>query len=115
MINTILQKLIPTIIINTPWLGANGMALFPFILVKKPNPSAVLINHERIHLTQQLEMLILPFYVWYLLEYFWHKTQIKNPYAAYRKISFEQEAFAHDQDLDYLQKRPWGAWLKFMT
>jgi hypothetical protein len=113
MKNTILQKLIPTIIIHTPWLRANGMALFPFILVQKPNPSPTLINHERIHLSQQLEMLVLPFYIWYLAEYFWHKTKIKNHYNAYRKISFEQEAFTHDQDLNYLKKRPLGAWIKF--
>lgn len=93
------------------WLRANGMALFPFILVKQKNPSAILLNHEKIHLRQQLELLVIPFYVWYLLEYLWHRLKGKSHYAAYRRISFEREAFAHDQALDYLEKRkPWSFW-----
>ena len=109
-----LQRFIPTIILHVPWLHANGMALFPFILVKNAKPSVTLINHERIHLTQQLEMLVLPFYVWYLTEYIWHKLRYKDSYYAYRKICFEQEAFTHDQDLAYLQHRSFGAWFKFL-
>jgi hypothetical protein len=110
---SILYYFVPTIIVHVPWLNANGMALFPFILVKQAKPSATLINHEKIHLIQQLEMLIVPFYIWYLVEYSWHLFRYKNNYYAYRKISFEQEAFAHDQDLTYLKHRPLGAWFRF--
>ena len=95
-------------------MRANGMALFPFILVKRKNPSLVLLNHERIHLRQQLELLILPFYIWYLAEYGWNLLHYKSRYAAYRKISFEEEAFAHDEDLTYLEKRRFWAFLKYV-
>ena len=43
--------------------GYRGLAVFPFVFVKysvdKENPPFV--NHERIHLRQQLELLVIPF------------------------------------------------------
>ena len=103
----------PSLIIRIPWMKANGMALFPFILVRLKNPSPTLLNHERIHLRQQLELLIIPFYIWYLLEYGWNRLKYKDHYYAYRKISFEAEAFAHDQDLSYLKKRRFWGFLRY--
>lgn len=101
-------------IIQISSLGPDGMALFPFILVRRPNPGPVLLNHERIHLRQQVEMGVLPFYVWYVLEYLFRRLQYRSHYAAYRNISFEREAFAHEQDLDYLNERPFWAFLGFL-
>jgi hypothetical protein len=42
-------------------LKINGIALFPFIFIRKPEDKEnnILINHEKIHLRQQLEMLII--------------------------------------------------------
>ena len=101
-------------IVRVPFLWVNGMALFPFVLIKRPGPSARLLNHERIHLRQQLELGILPFYVWYLLEYIVRRFQYGNHYVAYLNISFEREAFAHDADLDYLKARPFWAFRRYL-
>ncbi|MBC7893677.1 MAG: hypothetical protein H7Y12_15775 [Sphingobacteriaceae bacterium] len=85
------------------------MALWPFILVQRGNPSARLLNHERIHHRQQLELLLLPFYVWYVLEYAYHRWRGLDHYAAYMAIRFEREAYRHEGDLGYLKKRRfWG-------
>lgn len=98
-------------IIRVSSLGPDGMALFPFILVRKPNPGARLLNHERIHLRQQAELGILPFYIWYFLEYLFRRFQYRDHYKAYRNISFEREAFSHETDLGYLKKRSfWAFW-----
>ncbi len=64
------------------------------------------MNHEKIHLRQQLELLILPFLVWYVLEFFIRLIQYKNWDLSYRNISFEREAYQNEKKLDYLQKRP---------
>ena len=87
--------------------GINGMALWPLILVRNAALKAdpVFINHERIHLRQQLEMLIVPFYIWYVLEYGIRYLQYKNGRQAYRNISFEREAYAREEDLDFLKRR----------
>lgn len=100
-------------IICLPQLGPDGMALFPFILVRRPNPSAILLNHERIHLRQQAELGVLPFYLWYVLEYLIRRLQYASHYAAYRNISFEREAFANEADLNYLKKRRWFAFWQY--
>jgi hypothetical protein len=95
-----------------PFLWVNGLTLWPFVLVQKPNPSARLLNHERIHLRQQLELGILPFYVWYLAEYAWYRLRGHGHYAAYRAIRFEREAFDNDNDLAYLNNRRVWAFLQ---
>ena len=102
-------------VIHISSLGPDGMALFPFILVRHPNPGPTLLNHERIHLRQQVELGIILFYVWYVVEYGIRRFQYRDHYRAYRNISFEREAFANDQNLAYLKRRPfWGFW-KYMN
>jgi hypothetical protein len=98
-------------IVHISSLRPDGMALFPFILVRHPNPGPTLINHERIHLRQQLELGILLFYLWYVIEYGIRRIQYRDHYTAYRNISFEREAFANDQNLTYLKTRSfWEFW-----
>jgi hypothetical protein len=87
--------------------GYRGLAVFPFVFLKysldKKNP--VFINHERIHLRQQLELLIIPFFIWYFLEFLVRFIQYGNMDLAYRNISFEREAYAKENTLVYLKKR----------
>lgn len=73
--------------------------------------SAELINHERIHTRQMLEMLILPYYLWYFIEWL---IRIQLPGRAYMNLSFEREAYRHMNDLDYLKKRKPYAWAKYL-
>ena len=96
------------------WLPVSGMALFPFILLKQKDfsLSSSLINHERIHLQQQLELLILPFYIWYLSEYLYFRMKGKNHQQAYRSISFEKEAYQNENDMNYLKIRKRWAYLR---
>ncbi|MBK7966723.1 MAG: hypothetical protein IPK10_16640 [Bacteroidetes bacterium] len=95
-------------------LPASGMALFPFIVLRKKDlpHSPQLLNHERIHLTQQLELLVLPFYIWYFIEYLFFRLKGYTHHAAYRSISFEKEAYQHEDDLNYLSIRRRWAFLR---
>lgn len=95
-------------------LPATGMAIFPFILLKSKHLKTDLeiINHEKIHLRQQLELLILPFYFLYLVNYLINLIIYKKHDLAYRKIIFEQEAYQHESDLKYLQKNSWFGWIR---
>ena len=88
----------------------NGMTLWPFLLVapSQDPKNQVFMNHERIHAVQQRELLLLFFYLWYGLDYLRHRVS-KSHKAAYRSIIFEKEAYAMEQDLDYLKNRkPWA-------
>lgn len=82
-----------------------GIALWPFVLVRTKSPSARLLLHERIHLRQQVEMLILPFYLWYITEWAWKWIRYRNTERAYFAIGFEREAYANDNNPGYLKTR----------
>jgi hypothetical protein len=85
----------------------SGITLWPFLILKKKSlkKDLVFLNHERIHFRQQVELLVIPFYLWYALEFIVRLIQYKSRYQAYRNISFEREAYSNEKDLDYLEKR----------
>ena len=94
----------------------NAIALFPFILIrnKSGKKDRILINHEKIHLRQQIEMLILPFYVWYIAEYLVHRFRLKDGYKAYRAISFEKEAYRNEHDASYVKARKFWQFIDYL-
>ncbi|WP_081615903.1 hypothetical protein [Capnocytophaga cynodegmi] len=87
--------------------GYRAITLYPFIFVRErmDKNNAVLINHERIHLRQQAELLVVFFYLWYLLDFLWKYAKYRNWNRAYRNIIFEREAYNNENDLQYLRKR----------
>jgi hypothetical protein len=91
------------------------MTLFPFVLVQKRqlirHPS--FMRHEKIHLQQQLELGILPFYLLYLLCYTINRLRRMPHNTAYRQIIFEQEAYDFDTTPGYLHFRKPYAWWKY--
>lgn len=98
-----------------PFPGYSAITLWPFVFVRR---NAWYSNdtdrHERIHGRQQLEMLLLLFYLWYGVEYLIRLCITRDRDRAYRSISFEQEAYAHERDQDYLQHRRLYAWLCYV-
>ena len=91
----------------------SAITLFPVILLRRPEDryDKTLINHEKIHLRQQLELLIIFFYLWYVIEYYFWYFRLKDSFLAYKYISFEREAFAMEDDHDYLKTRKlWSFW-----
>lgn len=69
------------------------------------------MNHEKIHWKQQLELLIIFFYVLYFLEWIFKIFFTSN---AYRNLSFEREAYKFDDDFEYLKNRKHYAWIKYI-
>lgn len=93
-----------------------GITIFPFIFLKHAflKEDDVLVNHERIHIKQQIEMLILPFFIWYFFEFLFRFFQYKSWYQAYRNISFEREAYNNENDLNYLKSRSFWRFSKYL-
>jgi len=59
-------------------------------------------------------MLVIFFYILYVIEYYYWLLKIKKPYQAYRRISFEREAYANEHDLNYLKKRKFWSFKKYL-
>lgn len=94
----------------------NGLTIYPFVFVRNRalKKDEVLLNHEKIHLQQQKELLWLPFFIWYGLEFLVNWFRYKNTLMAYRNISFEKEAYNHESDLAYLGQRKFLAFSKYL-
>ncbi|WP_395042785.1 hypothetical protein [Flavobacterium sp.] len=97
--------------------GFRGLTFYPFVFLKhrEDKDNLVFLNHEKIHIRQQLELLILPFYVWYFIEYIFRLMQYKDRKKAYYNISFEREAYSNEKDLNYIQKRTFWSFQKYIN
>lgn len=96
--------------------GFLGLTIYPFIFLKNKRlkTQRVLVNHERIHLKQQLEMMIVPFFLFYILEFCFRLLKYKNCRQAYKNISFEREAYRNEANMDYLKSRPFWSFLSYL-
>lgn len=94
-----------------PLDGYKAMTVWPFIFVRKEIDGET-INHEMIHGRQQVEMLLVPFFIWYVAE--WLIRLVFGHGNAYHNIGFEREAFANEWDDEYLENRRAYAWWKYM-
>lgn len=98
-----------------PFNGFAAINLFGILFVRKGvKVSEEMINHEAIHSAQMKEMLYIFFYLWYVIEYVirrWNNTANN----AYKKISFEREAYANESDEDYLKERRRFNWINFIN
>lgn len=96
--------------------GYKGITIWPFVFLKSKflKGNQILINHEKIHLRQQLELLVIPFYLVYGIEFLVKLIKYSNWHVAYKNISFEREAYGKEMDLDYLNHRPFWRFLKYL-
>lgn len=95
--------------------GFRGITIFPFVFLSNSEDknNAILINHERIHIRQQLELLIVPFFLIYFFEFILKIIKYKDWKLVYENISFEKEAYKNEKDLNYLKKRSFWSFLKY--
>jgi len=99
-----------------PSLPANAMALYPFMLFKNQQmkDNKIVVNHEKIHFCQQLELFIFPFYLLYGINYLINLARFKNHSQAYFNLCFEKEAYANDDNSGYIKARNLYSWLKHL-
>lgn len=91
-----------------------GFSFFIFIWISDhaENRDEV-INHEKIHFYQQLELLFIFHWILYILFYLLYRAKGYGHDSAYRRIPFEKEAYAHEHSKTYLPKRKLFYWLKY--
>jgi len=106
------------LIISKFWVpkGFSGITVYPFIFAREKylRTNKTFVNHEKIHLRQQVELLIILFFIWYVLEFFIRLIQFRNRKKAYRNISFEREAYANESNPDYLANRKFFSFFNYL-
>lgn len=132
-----------TIIYNNiiPLKGYTAVTLWPVIFAcKSARPLKTHEeNHEKIHLRQQLEVMLLSaavmaamilifgwswwwlltaaavYYAGYGIDYAIRYFAYGSPNEAYRNIACEQEAYLNQYDRAYLRQRRPFTWVKYLT
>ena len=96
-----------------PFQGYLAMTWCGKIITRKPEKiSAVVKNHERIHLWQALQYKSWLDYYWQYLKYWVKGGPIMAPAsAAYYTIPFEMEAYGNEHNFDY--KVTANSWKKY--
>lgn len=98
-----------------PFKGYKAMCVYPFLFVRKTaNITDTGINHEKIHGMQQIETLVLLFYLLYGIEWLVKVIYYRNRHTAYKNVSFEREAYDNQDDITYLDKRKLFSWVKYI-
>lgn len=108
-----------------PCKGFAAINLFGVVFVRKEirpqhNISLrnwnIMLNHELIHTAQMKELLYLPFYLLYGIEWLIRLAMYMNARKAYRNISFEREAYDKQYNFYYIidkERKPY-AFLKYI-
>ena len=87
---------------------AKGMAVGGVFLIVRSEDylQPWLLNHERIHMRQQRELLIIGAIILHIIETFIAFFILRLPWKdSYHWISCEQEAYRNQNNLDYLKHR----------
>ena len=89
----------------------DAITLWPFILVHPQSLNENIIRHETIHFKQAQELFVIPFYVLYLANYLYNLFKLRDDWLAYTQLLAEREAWEHQYEKDYLEKRKPYRWL----
>jgi len=96
-----------------PFKGFAAINLFGVLFVRpEARVTERMLRHEVIHTAQMKELLYIPFYLLYFLE--WLIKLCLSGSKAYRSISFEREAYVNETNPSYLQQRTAYAFLKLL-
>ena len=88
--------------------SCGAFTIFPFIFVRDQEilNNKEYMNHERIHLWQYMETLVIGLIIIALCEYLYAKMFLKmKALDAYYFMSHEQEAHQNDTNMEYLKQR----------
>lgn len=123
------------------WFWYDALAMWPFVFLRKNKISTELANHERIHIAQQIELLVVFAYLWYWVEFlcrvFFYTCELlisvicyittkdpreasrvkhyRNPiWRAYYNLSFEKEARENQGNANYLLYRKRWAFKNYL-
>lgn len=96
-----------------PFQGFKCINLFGILFVRSKLLKDKDINHEAIHSEQMKELLWIPFYLWYVIEYLFRAVRYWSLEKAYKTLWFEQEAYDNQENLDYLKTRKHYKWFNY--
>ena len=95
------------------FINVYAITLFPFVISREELDDETK-NHEKIHFRQQLELLVIPFYFLYALFFICGWLKYRDNTKAYLSIPFEIECYKNEENLEYLSRRGFLGWIKYL-
>jgi hypothetical protein len=108
----ITNSIIPKIF--SVFIDVYAITLYPFVFIRDEG-NEITINHERIHLKQQKELLIIGFYFLYIIFWLVNLIRYRSFFLAYSAIPFEREAYQNEENWVYTLNRKAFAWWKYIS
>ena len=96
------------------FISIYAITLYPYVFIRDEGNERT-INHERIHLKQQKELLVIGFYVLYFVFWVINLIRYRSFLLAYSAIPFEREAYQNEEDWVYTLNRKRFGWLKYIS
>ena len=100
-----------------PFKGYKAITFYPWVFIResaRQRYTDTVDRHETTHAHQQLECLWLFFFLIYGLEYLIKLLCTFSTNRAYESVSFEQEAYEHEDEIGYNNVRKHFAWVKYV-
>ena len=97
-----------------PFGNYTSINIFGILFTKSKSLNKYVINHESIHTEQMKEMGYIFFYLWYVIEYCLIRLFHKKQGDVYHDVSFEEEAYNNQEDLDYTKYREMFTWINYI-
>lgn len=98
-----------------PFPGYKAINLFGILFIRKnARIDDITLNHEAIHTAQMKELWYVFFYLWYVVDWLVKLVIYRNFRDAYVNVVFEREAYANDEDEDYLKTRKRFAFIRYL-
>jgi len=85
------------------------------VVISRDKMSEITKRHETIHFQQYLETLFIGFLLFYFATWVFGLFIMRDKEEAYRNIPFEKEAYAYQNDENYLQNRKRFAWIHYIS
>ena len=88
-----------------------ALTLFPWIFTKYEKINENIVNHEKIHIEQYKETLIIGFPIIMIINYILNLIYYFDLNIAYKNTLFEKEAYENMNNYQYLKYRRRYSWL----
>lgn len=99
-----------------PLPGFKSFNFCGILFTRSKHLTEIDINHEEIHTEQMIELFYIFFYLIYIIEWLIRFLFTKDRFSklAYKNISFEKEAYTHQEDMNYVdwRRKSYAMWRK---
>lgn len=107
----IINDFVPNICSKISGMNITAVTLFFWIFIRPEYAdNSVIIRHEKIHVEQYKETLLLGFFLFYFYDFVKNMIKERSWSVSYRNIRLEKEAYQYQNSEGYIKRRKKFSW-----